>query len=137
MNKETELNNVKDMFEEMKHNDQADSEAHAASERRFEAISAGMEINEEGKAETLHEQLMNARSTASEAKGEHLQAAKMLAHAQQQLKEKEQKLATTNPDTGDHKERIVQVQREIKSLEVSHCGFKAVILIEKRRKSKF
>lgn len=109
------------MFEQLKHNDEADSEAFAASQRKFEAISAGMEINDEGKAETLQEQLMNARSAAAQAKCEYQQAALQMKHIQEQLKVKEKELAACKIDTGDHKGKMMQVQREIKSLEVSKC----------------
>lgn len=107
------------MFEELKHNDEADSEAFAASQRKFEAISAGMEINDEGVAETLQEQLMNARSAAAQAQCEYQQAEMQLQHCQQQLKKKEKELAASSAGAGDHKEKMVQLRREIKSLEVS------------------
>lgn len=57
--KEAELSKVQNLFQQLKDNDAADSEAFAASQRRYEAVSAGMDVNEEGKAETLQEQLMS------------------------------------------------------------------------------
>lgn len=61
--KESELSKVQNLFQQLKENDAADSEAFAASQKRFEAVSAGMDVNEEGKAETLQEQLMGKCST--------------------------------------------------------------------------
>lgn len=106
------------MYEKLKHDDEADAEAFVASQKKCEALSAGMEINEDGKAETLMEQLMNARSTAAQAQTEHQQATMQLKHCTEQLKKKEMEFAASNADTGEYKKKIVDVQRDIKNLEV-------------------
>lgn len=57
--KEQELAKVQNLFQSLKDADAADTEAFAASQRKFEAVSAGMDVNEDGEAETLQEQLMS------------------------------------------------------------------------------
>lgn len=57
--KEAELSKVQSLFQQLKDNDAADTEAFAVAQKRYEAVSAGMDVNEEGKAETLQEQLMS------------------------------------------------------------------------------
>lgn len=47
------------MFQELKDNDAADNEAFAASQRKYEAISVGMEVNDAGETETLQDQLIS------------------------------------------------------------------------------
>lgn len=56
--KEDELEQIQGLFEQLKDNDARDNNAFALSQKKFEAVSAGMEINEDGVAETLQEQLI-------------------------------------------------------------------------------
>lgn len=56
---EEKLEKVKNLFEELKGNDTNAKEALAACQRKFEALSAGMEVNDEGETQTLQEQLMS------------------------------------------------------------------------------
>lgn len=56
--KENELDKIQGLFEQLKDNDARDNEAFALSQKKFEAVSAGMEMNDEGVAETLQEQLI-------------------------------------------------------------------------------
>lgn len=122
----------------MKHDDEADSEAFAASQKKFEAASVGMEINDEGKAETAMEQLMKFRSAAAEAKTEYQVSAMELPHCQEQLKQKEAKFRSSSADSGDLKAKIGQVETEVKSLErdltkVNFPGEDAMNQLQQRR----
>lgn len=117
---ETGLNKVKNKFEQLKNDDEKDNEAFAASQKKFEAISIGMEINNDGKAETLQEQLINARSAAAQAKSEQQQAIMKLKYCQEQLREKEKEFAANTADTNGYKIKISEAEREIKVLEVSY-----------------
>lgn len=56
---EEKLNQVRSLFEKLKENDASAKEAVAACQRKFEALSAGMEVNDEGETQTLQEQLMS------------------------------------------------------------------------------
>lgn len=116
--KETEFNKVKEMFEELKKFDEADAEAFLTSQKKFEAISAGMEINEEGKAETVLEQLMDVRSIAAQARGEQQKALIQLKYSEEQLKIKEKEFGANSADSGDYKREMVQLRREIDDLQV-------------------
>lgn len=60
--KEDELAQIQGLFDQLKNNDARDNEAFALSQKKFEAVSAGMEINEDGVAETLQEQLIRKYS---------------------------------------------------------------------------
>lgn len=106
------------MYENLKVAKEADSEAYAASQRKFEAISVGMEINEEGVAETLQEQLIHARSAVAQAKMEHQQATMQMEYCQKELQKKEDAFASSTTDTRDYKVQVAQVQKEIQDLEV-------------------
>lgn len=57
--KEQELNKMEEMFQSLRETEAADAEALLASQRKFEAISAGMVIGEDGEAATLQEQLIS------------------------------------------------------------------------------
>lgn len=59
VSKEQELAKVQNLFQKLKDADIADNEAFQASQKKFEAVSAGMEVNEDGEAATLQEQLMS------------------------------------------------------------------------------
>lgn len=56
------MGKIQGLFEELKNNDARDNEAFALSQKKFEAVSAGMEINDDGVAETLQEQLIRKYS---------------------------------------------------------------------------
>lgn len=56
---------VQSLFEALKDNDKKDSEAFELAEKKYEALCAGMEVNDQGEAETLAEQLINAKEEAS------------------------------------------------------------------------
>lgn len=51
---------MESLFNKLKENEAADKEAFSASQKKFEALNVGMEVNDEGKTETLQEQLMSA-----------------------------------------------------------------------------
>lgn len=57
-NKQHELSKVNDLFESLKQNDEKDNEAYNQAQKKYEAICAGMEINESGEAQSLQEQLI-------------------------------------------------------------------------------
>ncbi|KAJ8926989.1 hypothetical protein NQ314_020550, partial [Rhamnusium bicolor] len=96
--KEQELSRVQSLFDTLKENDEKDNEAFALSQRKFEAISAGMEVNEDGEAETLQEQLINAKEEAARASTESKQASMQLTFCQSQLKEKQKELGSNSAD---------------------------------------
>lgn len=117
--KEQELSKVQSLFETLKQNDAKDTEAFALSQKKFEAISAGMEVNEDGEAETLQEQLMKAKEEASRANTESKQASMRLDFCQSQLREKQKDLGANSSDYEKDKSILQQKEKEVKVLEVS------------------
>ncbi|XP_018577903.1 structural maintenance of chromosomes protein 2-like, partial [Anoplophora glabripennis] len=117
--KEQELNKVKLLFESLKKDDAKDNEAFALSQRKFEAISAGMEVNEDGEAETLQEQLMNAKQEAARACTESNQASTQLTFCQSRLEEKQKELGSNSTDYEKDKIDLNNREQEVNILEVN------------------
>lgn len=61
--KETELNKVAELFQSLKAADEADSNAFAEAQKRFQAVSAGLATNDDGEAASLQEQLIGLYNT--------------------------------------------------------------------------
>lgn len=118
--KEQELSKVKSLFEGLKENDAKDNEAFALSQRKFEAISAGMEVNEDGEAETLQEQLMNAKEEAAKASTESKQSSMQLTFCQSQLKEKQKELGSNSSDYEKDKIILNNKEKEVNTLDVRY-----------------
>lgn len=118
--KEQELDKVKSLFESLKGNDAKDNEAFALSQRKFEAISAGMEVNEDGEAETLQEQLMNAKAEATKASTESKEALMQLTFCQSQLKEKLKELGPNSTDYEKDKVNLNIKEKEVDTLDVRY-----------------
>ncbi|XP_060524474.1 structural maintenance of chromosomes protein 2 [Cylas formicarius] len=136
--KEGELSQVQDLFENLKENDRKDREAFALSEKKYEALCAGMEVNDEGEAETLAEQLIKAREDASRASTESKQAAMQLNFCQNRLRDKEKEAGGTSSDHHRDEVNLKRVEQEITNLEsaLSKIGFSEehmAQLQEKRR----
>lgn len=117
--KENELDKVKSLFETLKENDKRDSDAFALAEKKYEALCAGMEVNDEGKTETLAEQLMNAKEEASRASTESKQAAMQLTFCQNQLKEKQKNAGSNSADYEKDKANLKKAERDVTQLEES------------------
>lgn len=52
------MEKVQGLFQQLKDTDEADNQAFALSQKKYEAISVGMEVNDDGEAQTLQDQLM-------------------------------------------------------------------------------
>lgn len=57
--KENEMNKVGGMFESLKEADKESEEAYNKIQAKFEALSSGLDTNEDGEASSLQEQLMS------------------------------------------------------------------------------
>lgn len=55
--KEAEMGRVGGLFQTLKEADEADSKAFSDAQKRFQAVSAGLDVNEEGQASSLQGQL--------------------------------------------------------------------------------
>lgn len=56
--KEARMAEVGDMFKQLKETDESDRKAFADAQKRFQALSAGLEMNEDGQSSSLQEQLI-------------------------------------------------------------------------------
>ncbi|KAF2889427.1 hypothetical protein ILUMI_16746, partial [Ignelater luminosus] len=117
--KEQELNKVQGLFQELKDNDAADNEAFAASQRKYEAISVGMEVNDAGETETLQDQLISAKQQAAQANTEIKQATMQLNYLQTQLKEKQKELGSNTSDYQKDMSHLKAMEKEVQTLEKS------------------
>lgn len=116
--KENELSKVQSLFETLKQNDANDADAFALSQKKFEAISAGMEVNEDGEAQTLQEQLMKAKEEAAVANTESKQSSMRLSFCRSQLKEKQKELGSGPDDYKKNEETLKMKEKEVAALEV-------------------
>ncbi|KAL1506874.1 hypothetical protein ABEB36_006156 [Hypothenemus hampei] len=117
--KENGLSKVQSLFEQLKENDRVDGEAVDLAEQKYQALCAGMEVNDEGEAETLAEQLMNVKNEALRATTECNEAKMQLQFCEKELKAKSSK-ANLNSSTYERdKSGLEKVKKEIANLEAS------------------
>lgn len=83
------------------------------AQKKYEAVCAGMEVNDDGVAETLQDQLMKAREAAMAANTEIKQAEMNLTFSQRELKEKSKNITGNAGDYEKNKAALVKVQREV------------------------
>lgn len=57
--KEAKIEKVGGLFQSLKDADEADSKAFSDAQKRFQAVSSGLEMNEDGQASSLQEQLIS------------------------------------------------------------------------------
>lgn len=60
--KEAQMTEVGGLFQNLKDADEADRKAFADAQKRFQAISAGLDMNEDGEAASLQEQLIGTHA---------------------------------------------------------------------------
>ncbi|CAH1965904.1 unnamed protein product [Acanthoscelides obtectus] len=113
--KEQELSKDQSLFETLKGNDEKDNEAFDLAQKKFEALSAGMEVNEEGEAQTLQEQLMQAEGEASKVNTEIKQALMQLEFCQSKLKDMQKE---GRQSTGDYQKDEAVAQKKEKELNI-------------------
>lgn len=63
--KEEQMAKVGDLFQTLREADENDSKGFSDAQKRFQAISAGLEMNEDGQASSLQEQLTSKYSNAN------------------------------------------------------------------------
>uniref|UniRef100_A0A1Y1M3E5 Structural maintenance of chromosomes protein n=1 Tax=Photinus pyralis TaxID=7054 RepID=A0A1Y1M3E5_PHOPY len=115
--KEQDLQKVQGLFEQLKNAELADNEALATAQRKYEAISVGMEVNDAGETETLQDQLMGTKQKLAEASTEIKQATMQLSHQQSQLKEKQKDLNSNTSDYERDKKNMQKMEQEVRQLE--------------------
>ncbi|XP_063221028.1 structural maintenance of chromosomes protein 2 [Bacillus rossius redtenbacheri] len=115
--KKAELGKVGATFERMKEEEQADQEALAAAERKFQAVSSGLLTNDDGLEATLEDQLMSARQALTQADTGAKQAAMQLQHCERELKQKRQEMNQTSSQYKRDEEQLRLKERQLQALE--------------------
>lgn len=116
--KQADLAKVQGMFQKLKNADKADSDALEIAQKRYDALIAGMEINEEGEAETLLEQLMNARQESTQFNTKVKQGNMRLDFCQKQLKQKSKERLSISGENLNLRKEIDMTDKEVKALEI-------------------
>lgn len=117
VSKENELSKVQSLFETLKENEARDKEDLSVAQKKYEALAAGMEVNEEGKTQSLQEQLMTAKQEAAEANTERKQASMELSFCQNSLKEKKKTLGNNASDYQKDKVNLDRIVKECSTIE--------------------
>ncbi|KAK5648752.1 hypothetical protein RI129_003644 [Pyrocoelia pectoralis] len=115
--KEQDLEKVQNVFDQLRNAELQDNEALATAQKKYEAISVGMEVNDAGETETLQDQLMSTKQKLAEATTEILQATMQLTHHQNQLKEKRKDLNLNTSDYERDQKNMQKKQQEVQQLE--------------------
>ncbi|KAJ8247752.1 hypothetical protein GJAV_G00249880 [Gymnothorax javanicus] len=137
--KEKEVAKMAEMLRSVQEEGQKDTEALAAAQQHFNAVSAGLSTNEDGEEATLAGQMMSCKNDMSKADTEAKQAQMKLKHAQQELKTKQAEVKKM--DSGYKKDQdafeAVKKCKEKLEAEMKKLNYedgKEEGLIESRRK---
>lgn len=116
--KQNQMDKVGGLFESLKQADEADSKAYAESQKRFEAISSGKSVNEDGEASSLQAQLIAAKQQISEANTAIQQSDIELKYATRQLNEKKSESQCSDAAYLKDKKTADHLEKEIHNLKV-------------------
>ncbi|ELW56937.1 Structural maintenance of chromosomes protein 2 [Tupaia chinensis] len=94
--KEKEVKKITDGLHALQEASHKDTEALAAAQQHFNAVSAGLSSNEDGAEATFAGQMMACKNDISKAQTEAKQAQMKLKHAQQELKNKQAEVKKMN-----------------------------------------
>nr|CAD7198715.1 unnamed protein product [Timema douglasi] len=117
--KESELRKVQGLFDKLKSAQEEDKVALEAAQRKFQAVSSGLLSADDGTNATLEDQLMNAKQAVAQAQTEKKQAEMQLAPCQKELREKEQEMKKTSSNYEGDRQKLENMERELKTLEDS------------------
>ncbi|XKL61203.1 hypothetical protein PGB90_008260 [Kerria lacca] len=116
--KQKQLNDVEDIFNKMKEEEQKDLEAFSAAKKKYQAVSSGLfSNNEDGSDATLQDQLMQAKGAISQAETDRKQAEMQIEYHQDQLKIKEAELKKT-------KNSFVEDQKQLDTFDKKIASYK-------------
>uniref|UniRef100_A0A1B0C4Z1 RecF/RecN/SMC N-terminal domain-containing protein n=1 Tax=Glossina palpalis gambiensis TaxID=67801 RepID=A0A1B0C4Z1_9MUSC len=94
--KQKEMDKAKNLFQNLKEADSADSLAYEETQKKYEAVSQGLSTNEDGQASSLQDQLINAKQSLSEAQTLIKTSDMELKHSRQLLRQKESETQTND-----------------------------------------
>lgn len=96
-----------------------DTKAFELAQKNFEAVSCGLEVNDEGQASSLLEQLMKAKEVASEENTTLKQCEMQLKNVQKQLQAKRSEKHKKDSTYVKEKENMDRIEKELHHLQQS------------------
>lgn len=116
--KENEESKLGETFEKLRQNEQQDTEALAAAQKRFQEISAGLLSSENGAAATLPEELMAAEKNVAQAESQLKHCEMTIQHLRKELKVKNNEMKKSESDYKADAQKSKHLENEVKKLEV-------------------
>uniref|UniRef100_A0AAG5DIY0 Structural maintenance of chromosomes protein n=1 Tax=Anopheles atroparvus TaxID=41427 RepID=A0AAG5DIY0_ANOAO len=115
--KEAEMQRRGETFQALKDACEADANACAMAQKRFEAVTAGLSTNEDGEAATLQDQLIAAKQKSAEAATAIKQSEMELKHSQKVLRDKQQDMNSSDAAYLEDKRKLTKVEGQIGAIE--------------------
>ncbi|XP_075212071.1 structural maintenance of chromosomes 2 [Lycorma delicatula] len=115
--KQKHLDKMKDIFEQLKTADQEDSEALAAAQRRYQAVSAGLIASDDTGDATFQDLLMKAKQEVAQMQTEKKQCAMQLDYNERELKTKEKQLKQTEVDFAKEQKQLAFKEKEFNDIQ--------------------
>lgn len=114
---ENEMSKSGGMYQRLQEADEADTKAHSDAQRRFQAVASGIATAEDADAASLHEQLIKAKTRASEATLTIRQSEMQLKHTIKILNDKQNSKQTSDASYIKNKKDMEIVDAKIKKLD--------------------
>uniref|UniRef100_A0A8C6XIV8 SMC hinge domain-containing protein n=1 Tax=Naja naja TaxID=35670 RepID=A0A8C6XIV8_NAJNA len=115
--KEKEVKNLRDALSVLQEKNNKDTEALAAAQQHFNAVSAGLSSSEDGEDATLAGQMMTCKNDISKAETEAKQAQMKLNHAQKELKTKQSEVKKMDEGYKKDQESFEAARKQKEKLE--------------------
>ncbi|XP_004517608.1 structural maintenance of chromosomes protein 2 [Ceratitis capitata] len=115
--KEAQMSKVHDLFQSLKEADERDAQAYDAAQRKFEAVTQGLSVDEEGQSCSLQDQLITAKQQLSQAETTLKTSSMELTHCRNVLKQRENDKHSKDTIYAKDQQLCEQLEREIKGLE--------------------
>ena len=104
-------------FEKLRQNEQQDTEALAAAQKRFQEISSGLLASENGAAATIPEELMATEKNVAQAESQLKHCEMTIQHLKKELKVKINETKKSEADYKNDAKNSKQLENEVKRLE--------------------
>ncbi|RDD42260.1 Structural maintenance of chromosomes protein 2 [Trichoplax sp. H2] len=115
--KQNEIEQYQIDFTKLQEKSQSDADAFAASQKHFQAVSAGLSEDDNGEDKTLADQLMTAKKDISTAETEIKQAEMKLKHDQGEIKNKQKESQGTEKKYKEDKKALDSAMKRIEQLK--------------------
>lgn len=115
--KEKELEKVGELFKNLKEAYERDSQHFAQAQERFEKVSSGLLVSEDGENATLEQQLMTAKQNLTKAKTEMKQCEMTIKHSKEQLAKKQSDMRSTDNQYKEDSQNLEKMERQLLEIE--------------------